>query len=246
MVAAKRVLVTADATSRLAAATEWLEALGPDAEALVVAASWDACDDLVRGALGPAGARFGVARTTLGRLAASLAAPGLAADHRAPVTELGLLAVTARAVHRLSAALGYFGPVADRPGFAPALARTLDELAMNGIRGESLRRLSHGGPDLALLAEAVGDELSRDGLVGRAAVFAAAVAAVRATRAPHPVGLPVVLLDVPVVCEAEALLVAALGRQAPMVLATAAAGDETSVMRLERALGVGAERPTTG
>src|SRR5262247_119387 len=155
MVAAKRVLVTADATSRLAAATEWLEALGPDAEALVVAASWDAYDDLVRGALGPAGARFGVARTTLGRLAA-----GLAADRRAPVTELGLLAVTARAVHRLSAALGYFGPVADRPGFAPALTRTLDELAMNGIRGESLRRLSHGGPDLALLAEAVGDELS--------------------------------------------------------------------------------------
>src|SRR6516225_324640 len=179
MGAAKRVLVTADATSRLAAATEWLEALGPDAEALVVAASWDACDDLVRGALGPAGARFGVARTTLGRLAASLAAPGLAADRRAPVTELGLLAVTARAVHRLSAVLGYFGPVADRPGFAPALARTLDELAMNGIRGKSLRRLPHGGPDLALLAEAVGDELSRDGLVGRSAVFAAAVAAVR-------------------------------------------------------------------
>ena len=48
MVAAARVLVTADATSRLAAATEWLEALGPDAEALVVAASWDACDDLRR------------------------------------------------------------------------------------------------------------------------------------------------------------------------------------------------------
>src|SRR6516165_11338229 len=171
MGAAKRVLVTADATSRLAAATEWLEALGPDAEALVVAASWDACDDLVRGALGPAGARFGVARTTLGRLAASLAAPGLAAARRAPVTELGLLAVTARAVHRLSAAaaLAYFGPVADRPGFAPALAKTLDELAMNGIRSESLRRLSHGGPDLALLAEAVGDELSRDALVGRSA-----------------------------------------------------------------------------
>ena len=116
---------------------------------------------------------------------------------------------------------------------------------MNGVRGASLRRLSHGGPDLALLAEAVGDELSRDSLVGRAAVFAAAVAAVRDTPAPHPVGLPVVLLDVPVACEAEELLIAALGRRAPVMLATAAAGDETSISRLERALGVGAERPTT-
>src|SRR5262245_16344864 len=246
MVAAKRVLVTADATSRLANATEWLEALGPDAEALVVAASWDACDDLVRGALGPAGARFGVARTTLGRLAASLAAPGLAADRRAPVTELGHLAVTARAVHRLTAALGYFGPVADRPGFAPALARPLDELAMHGIRGKELRRLCHGRPDPALLAEAVRDDLSRDGLVRRAPVHAAAATAVRWPRAPHPVGLPVVLLDVPVACEAEELLVAALGRRAPMVLATAAAGDETSISRLESALGVDAERATTG
>src|SRR5262249_8289562 len=65
------------------------------------------------------------------------------------------------------------------------------------------------------------------------------------TRAPHPVGLPVVLLDVAVACEAEELLVAALARRAPMVLATAAAGDETSATRLERALGVGAERPAT-
>src|SRR5262249_21468648 len=115
MVAGKRVLVTAAAASRLAAATAWLDALRPAAEALVVAASWDACDDLVRGALGPAGARFGVVRTTLGRLAMRLAAPGLASDGRAPVTELGLLAVAARAVYRLNAegALGYFGPVAD-------------------------------------------------------------------------------------------------------------------------------------
>src|SRR5215472_11508773 len=124
MVAARRVLVTADATSRLAAATEWLDALGPAAEALVVAASWDACDDLVRGALGPVGARFGVVRTTLGRLAARLAAPDLAARGCVPVTELGLLAVAARAAHRLAAerAFTYFAPVADRPGFPPALA----------------------------------------------------------------------------------------------------------------------------
>ena len=127
---------------------------GRTPEALVVAASWEACDDLVRGTLGAAGARFGIVRTTLGRLATQLAAPGLAAEGRAPVTDLGLLAVAASAVHRLHAesALAYFGPVADRPGFTPALARTLEELAMNRVPAEKLRKLPHGGPDLAQLA----------------------------------------------------------------------------------------------
>jgi len=233
-----RVLVAADAASRLAAATAWLDALGPDSEALVIAASWEACDDLVRGTLGSAGARFGVVRTTLGRLATQLAALGLAQDGRAPVTELGRLAVAARAVHRLHAegALGYFAPVADRPGFTPALARTLEELAMNRVPADKLRRLSHGGPDLAQLAEAVAGELARDGLADRAAVFAAAVAAVHEARAPRPVGLPILLLDVPIACEAEEALVAALARRAPAVLATAVEGDETSVSRLGRAL----------
>src|SRR5262245_3977317 len=233
-----RVLVAADAASRLAAAAAWLDALGPNSEALVIAARWEACDDLVRGTPGSAGARFGVVRTTLARLATQLAAPGLAQDGRAPVTELGRLAVAARAVHRLHAegALGYFAPVADRPGFTPALARTLEELAMNRVPADRLRRLSHGGPDLAQLAEAVAGELARDGLADRAAVFAAAVAAVHEARAPRPVGLPILLLDVPIACEAEEALVAALARRAPAVLATAVEGDETSVSRLGRAL----------
>src|SRR5262245_49366383 len=242
-----RVLVAADAASRLAAATAWLDALGPDSEALVIAASWEACDDLVRGTLGSAGARFGVVRTTLGRLATQLAALGLAQDGRAPVTELGRLAVAARAVHRLHAegALGYFAPVADRPGFTPALARTLEELAMNRVPADKLRRLSHGGPDLAQLAEAVAGELARDGLADRAAVFAAAVAAVHEARAPRPVGLPILLLDVPSACEAEEALVAALARRAPAVLATAVEGDETRGSRLGRALDCVPDRPAS-
>src|SRR4029450_100046 len=99
-----RLLVTADAASRLDAARAYLEAFPPDAELLVVGASWDACADLVGGALGGACARFGVARTTLGRLATRLAAPTLAGRGLAPVSDLGLLAVVARAVHRLGGA----------------------------------------------------------------------------------------------------------------------------------------------
>src|SRR5262249_36630526 len=176
-----------DAASRLDAARAWLVAFPPDAELLVVAPSWDACDDLVRGALGPAGARFGVVRTTLGRLAARLAAPTLAGRDLAPVTDLGLLAVVARAVHRLAAAnaFTYFAPVADRPGFPPAVLRTLDELAMNDVSAAKLRQLARGGPDLARLAEGVAAELARDGLADRATVFAPAARAPQAARPPH-------------------------------------------------------------
>jgi RecB family exonuclease len=239
-----RLLVTADAASRLAAATEWLETLPADAEALVIAPSWEACDDLVRGALGPVGARFGVMRTTLGRLAARLGAPDLAARGCVPVTELGLLAVAARAAHRLAAerAFTYFAPVADRPGFPPALARTLEELAMGNVTAEALRGLPQGGADLARLAEAVADELSRDGLADRAAIYRAAVAAAMNVPAPHPVGLPVLLLDLPLASAAEESLVEALIRSAGAVFASAAAGDASSIARLERALGCEAER----
>src|SRR5262249_62423344 len=146
------------------------------------------------------------------------------------VTELGRLAVAARAVHRLHAegARGYFAPVADRPGFTPALARTLDELAMNRVPAGKLRRLSHGGPDLAQLAEAVAGGLARDGLADRAAAFTAAVAAGDEKRAPCPIGLPLVLLDVPIACEAEEALGAALARRSPPVLAPPRPGHATS------------------
>jgi ATP-dependent helicase/nuclease subunit B len=240
-----RLLVTADAASRLTAAADWLDAQPADAEALVIAPGWEACDDLVRGALGPAGARFGVVRTTLARLAARLAAPHLAARGCVPVSELGLLAVAARAVHRLDAesVFTYFGPVADRPGFPRALARTLEELAMGGVTAEALGRLPNGGADLARLAGAVADELRRDGLADRAALYRAAVAAAASAPPPHPVGLPVLLLDLPLASEAEEALVAAVARRAAAVLATAVAGDASSVCRLERALGCDAERP---
>ncbi len=240
---APRLLVTADAASRLDAARAWLDAFPPDAELLVVGPVWDACDDLVRGALGPAGARFGVVRTTLPRLAARLAAAALAAEGRAPVTDLGLLAVSARAVHRLAAARAftYFAPVADRPGFPPAAARTLDELAMHAVAPAALDRLPLGGPDLARLMAAVAEELAGDGLVERATVFATAARVAGEASPPLPVGLPVLWLDVPVGSAAEERLVTALARRAPATLATAPAGDAVTITSLERALGVAAD-----
>ncbi len=127
--ASRTLLVAPDAAVRLAAATEWLAAQPADAEVLLIGPTWEAVDDLARGAVGAGGARFGTTRTTLDRLAAQLAPATLVGTGRAPATALSLAAVVARATHRLRATLGYFAPVADRPGFPlserPELTRQL-------------------------------------------------------------------------------------------------------------------------
>src|SRR5881296_583742 len=96
-----RVVVAPDAGTRLAIAAEWLAAQPLDAEVLVVAPTWEACDDLVRGGVGHA--RFGTVRLTLDRLAARLAALVLAAGERVPASGLAAVAVAARTVHLLRA-----------------------------------------------------------------------------------------------------------------------------------------------
>ena len=207
-----RLIVAPRAADRRAAAAAWLRDRPCDAEVLVVAASWEAADEIVRDLVRATGVHFGVVRATLGRLAGLLAAPALAARAAVPASGLSLDAVAARAVHQLTAAgaLQYFAPVAGRPGFPPAVARTLAELRCNGIDAAALARLPTVGPDLA---------------------------------APSPVGLPVLLLDVPVASAIEAELVAALARRAPSVLATVPTGDQRTLARLAAALGVAPTPP---
>ena len=240
---ARRLVVACDAATRLAAAAAWLEALPADTQALVCAASWEACDDLVRGALGQAGARFGVVRLTPDRLALRLAMPRLAAAGRTPASGLAHVAVVARAVHALAGEQGlrHFAPVADRPGFPLAAARTLDEVRMQGVGAAALCALARVGDDLARLAAALEDALAEAALADRPAWFADALAAVQAGAGAPLVGLPLLLLDLPVASVREEALLAALAARSAAVLATAAAGDEGGILRLGRALGAAAE-----
>ncbi|TMB14727.1 MAG: PD-(D/E)XK nuclease family protein [Deltaproteobacteria bacterium] len=239
MPSGSRLLVASAAATRLAAAADWLDAHSPDVEILVVGPSWEAADGLVRAAAARALARFGTTRLTLDRLAARLAAPILARARRTPASGLSLTAVAARAVHLLLAkgALSYFVPVAKRPGFPSAVARTLEELRMNGVGTEALRGLPDGGADLAALAACVESELDRAGLADRAAIFAAASESAAGTPPPPYVGLPLLLLDLPIASTREATLLGALVRRAPAVLATATAGDERTIAVLESTLG---------
>ncbi|MCC6764525.1 MAG: PD-(D/E)XK nuclease family protein [Deltaproteobacteria bacterium] len=236
-----RILVAARARDRVDAACAWLAAHPRDAEVLVVAASAEAVDDLVRADVRVGGARFGLARTTLGRVAGLLAAPALAARGGVPASVLSLDAVAARAIHQLSAAgrLRYFAPVADRPGFPLAVARTMAELRAHGVTPAMLAALPLVGEDLALLAAEMAAELDAAGLADRTAVFAAATAAVEASPAPPLVGLPTLLLDVALASACEADLVAALARRAPALLATVPLGDDRSRDLLAGALATG-------
>jgi ATP-dependent helicase/nuclease subunit B len=238
-----RLLVTPDAASRLLAARTWLGALPADAEALVLGPTWEAADDLVRDVVAARGARFGVVRLTLDRLAARLATRRLAEGGLTPTTPLTLVAVVARAVHLLLAEgrLAYFAPVARGPGFAAAVARTLGELRMNGIGPDRLAPLARGGADLAHVVAAAVRELEAARLADRAAIYEAALAVLDAGAAPL-IGLPLLLLDVTVESAREATLLARLATRAPRMLATLPEGDHRSIGHLERALGVSARR----
>src|SRR5437763_13700343 len=147
----RRLLVSPAAATRVDAARTWLDAQSAAAELLVIGASWDAGDDLVRASALAGGARFGTTRLTLGTLAGILATPALAAAEQAPAGGMSLDAIAARAVHALGAAesLGYFSPVARCPGFPRAVARTVEELRMAGVDAAALR--GDGGAAMAAL-----------------------------------------------------------------------------------------------
>ena len=234
-----RLFRSAAAHRRLASARRWLAARVPGEEVLVVAASADSANELLREAALERGAAFGWHRFTLPRLAATLAAPGLAADDLLPVGRLGAEAVGAHVLHRprSEGALGRFEPVAEGPGLARAIARSLHELRHAGIDASALEKVE---PSLRTFLEDYEAELLRAGLADRAHVFALAAASARA--ASHSLtGLPTLRLDRPVETAVERELVRALAAHAPDLLASLPAGDAVAEGNLRGALGVDPE-----
>src|SRR5271167_1076933 len=185
-------------SERIRAAATLLEALPPGTEALVIAASREAADDLVRGISLGRGATFGIHRLTLNRLAGLLASDHLNRYGLAPAAGLAIEAITTRVMHRLkgTGALAYFEPVIDRPGFPRALARTIAELRLNRILPNALK--GKGGAADAL-ANALGEfeaELTTAKLADRASILIAATDSLQAHDPPRFVGIPCVMLDV--------------------------------------------------
>lgn len=240
------IVVSPRAVERIEAARGWLRGLPCDAEALVVAPSREAADDLVRSIAAGGRTLFGLHRLTLNRLAGLLGEERLRADGLAPAGALAVEAIAARAVGRLSetGALAHFTPVIEMPGFPRALASTLAELRLNRIAPDAVAQSGAIGQALAAALSEFEHELRRAQLADRAAVLAAAIDALEGTPPPRFSGLPTLMLDVAVETALERDFVARLCARAPRFFATVPAGDSTSETMLREALGVGAERIT--
>ncbi len=254
----RRIEVSSDAATRVMIAREWLEKYASDAEILVIAHSLEAASELHLRVVGAKGAWFGIKRFTLNVLAARLAQQALAEAGSATSSSLSFTAVVARAIHALQSEgkLSYFEPVATRPGFPVAVAKTLEELRMNEVEPESLARLARGGKDLAAIAGLVEQELKASKLSDRAAIFRAATKqvagvgrrasglddltsenrSIASSGNSAYLGLPLLLLDVAVRSRLESRFVRELAALAPDVLATVPQGDERTIASIEEAL----------
>jgi ATP-dependent helicase/nuclease subunit B len=224
---------------------------------LLLAANWEAADDLVRTVAASRGALFAVHRLTLNRLIGLLAADDLAARGLVPLSGLATEAVAARAIHRLYSASAdsprpgaqdngpepgatdFFAEVATRPGFPGAIVQTVGELRMAGIEARSLAAVERSGPPLAAILEQFEQELEAARLIDRAGLIRIAIAA--ANRRPRFVGLPTLLLDVSLTGAAEGELIAALAAHSPAIVATVPLGDPRTERYLNQALGLASQ-----
>ncbi|XXY45189.1 PD-(D/E)XK nuclease family protein [Sorangium sp. So ce269] len=234
------VLITSpSAAARLDRAVGWLRRRRPAERVLLVGASVEAVGELARSSIRGRRATFGWHRLTLGRLAAALAMPALAARGLVPASGLAIEALCARAIDGLAqdGQLGRFARVADRPGLPRAVARTLDEVRLSGVAPDAL-----APADLDRIAHAFEAALDEAGLADRALVLRLAAERARAEdggdpRARHPLlGLPMLLLDLPVRFALERELLEAIAARSPDAFATVPAGDAASLRHLEAAL----------
>ncbi|WP_437715126.1 PD-(D/E)XK nuclease family protein [Sorangium sp. So ce448] len=233
------VITSPSAAARLDRAVGWLRRRRPAERVLLVGASVEAVSELARASIRGRRATFGWHRLTLGRLAAALAMPALAERGLVPASALAIEALCARTLDGLAqdGLLGRFARVADRPGLPRAVARTLDEARLSGVAPDAL-----APADLDRIAHAFDAALDDAGLADRAIVLRLAAERARAAddgdpRSRHPLlGLPMLLLDLPVRFALERELLEAVAARSPDALATVPAGDAASLRHLQAAL----------
>src|SRR5579863_5440420 len=147
------IVRAARSADRISAARDFLAAVPPGSEALVIASNPAAADDLVRSLARDRGATFSIHRLTLDRLIFTLALESMAAAAVMPLTNSSAIAIAARAVFSLKAQgeASYFDSVMNYPGFAEALAATGRELSLNRLEPQELEHLDAAGASLAAI-----------------------------------------------------------------------------------------------
>src|ERR1700727_575062 len=229
MGSSRELIVSSSSEQRTQAAKAWLKTFAPDREVLILVPHAIAADQLVHELIAEGGSRFGLMRFTLNRLAALTAAPELARRGAAPAPSLSLSAVVTRAVDGVVKAgeAGSFTPVASRPGFPRALARTFEDLRAACVAFSRLGEVSSVAP-LAPFLQAIEAELEGSRLVDPAEVFNIARRTI-SDAWPWPKVFPVLLLDLPLRDICEHRLLEAVLAHASQVLATVAEGDRTAI-----------------
>ena len=229
------IFVSPSSAERLSTAREFVCSFPPAAERLLIGGSREAVDHLVREVSVSQQASFGLHRFSLTQLAARLATTEFARLGLAHSTLLGAEAVAARATFEVleRGGLRYFQPVARCPGFARALASTVNELRLAGIKPASLAELEEAGRDLAELLGTVEDQLKTASVADRAMLFRTAAKAAMQTEGESYRSLPILMLDVPISSPAEHDFVRALVCSSPAVLGTVPLGDAVTLASLE-------------
>ena len=232
--ASARLILGPSAAARIDRALDWLGGFDPAADVLAVGATSQAADDLLRREALTRGATFGRHRSTLPRLAAILAAEALVDRRLVASGPLAAEAIATRAVHSLTEReLGRYARVADRPGFARAIAASLLEVRMAGVDGESLEELA---PELAALRVAYERELEAAAIADHATVFDLACQRAGSDE-PHPMlALPTLFLDVAIHHALAARLVAAVCARTDHALLTEPRGDRRTLAWIEARL----------
>ena len=150
-----------------------------------------------------------------------------------PLSRIGVGALVARLMHRMNTEgrLTHYESVAATPGFPRAVAGVITELRLARILRGAIGACA---PDLEPLIDAYEVELKEAGLIDWPGVLALAseVASAVAGKRPRLIGLPMLLLDVPVRNEAELVLVDLLTAAAAEVLATVPSADQASLRHL--------------
>ncbi len=235
------VAISAKSNRRIRRASAWLGNRAAADEVLVVGASLDAANELTRNAAIHVGAAFGWHRLTLSQLAVSIVRPELVDKGLVPVDQIVADAIVARFLHDLKKSnnLGRFQPIAETPGFPRSIARVITELRLADVASETI---SAQAPDLAPLVDAFEAEFRRASLIDWPGVLMLATKIIQSSgKVSKLLGLPLLLLDVPITNKAELAFVRAVALAAPEVLVTIPAADETTISMTCEALCIQAE-----
>ncbi|HMD47492.1 MAG TPA: PD-(D/E)XK nuclease family protein, partial [Bryobacteraceae bacterium] len=232
--ALRSLLRSCSNASLIERAADFLRTHSHDSEVLILGPTRAAANELALAAF-ERGCQ-GIHALTVTQLAAQLAAQPMARQSLAPISRLGIEALAARIVHAAQSAneLGYFSPVAQTPGFARALAKTIADLRLNNVPHAALARAGAPGRDLARLLDLYENELTERSLADFPILFQLATETTQ--HAHRLLNLPLVFLNLSIDSLSQRQFLSALAGKSPDILATAIAEENPSLPALESIL----------